>query len=259
MPEEAPGQEPAATTEATPLVTETTTAIAPEAEADIFDNEEVQSFDRDYVKKLRESDAKHRVEAKEAKKYAEAFSGFDEGSQQVLVNLISTLKSDTKAGVEQMKAIIEFLSPEDAAAVTEAVEGALDEGEGKPELSVEEQVQKVLAERDQTQKQQAEVQSVIDKAGELGYPEGDPDHITLLWIAVNQTGNDIEAAAKVLEARNQKIIDDYIAKKTASNDAFTKPSAGTNPGAADADKAKTWKDARSRVEARIDALAAGGD
>lgn len=244
MPEElAPAEAPAE-------VAPTTAAPETATEVDPFDSPDTDTFDRSYVEKLRNEAAKNRTEAKQ---YKDAFEGYDEQSQGVLLNVVNLLKTDQTAGVKALQEIVQFLSPEDAAAVTEAVEEATGEI-AAPELTVAEQVEAALAERDRTSSEQAKVDAIISKATELGYPADDPQHITLLWIANNQTGGDLDKAAAKIAESDQAKIDAYIAKKAADNDKFITPSNGAAP-APGAAKAGGFKDARARVEARLEGTA----
>lgn len=242
MPEEIIPDAPAEVAPATAAPAETTATVEP----DPFDNAETDTFDRKYVEKIRKEAADNRVAAKQ---YKDAFDGYDEQSQGVLLNVVNLLKTDQAAGVKALQEIVQFLSPEDAAAVTDAVEEATGET-AETELTVEQQIEKALADRDRSTSEKAKVDAIISKATELGYPADNPDHITLLWIANNQTKGDLDAAAKVIADRDQAKIDAYIASKAASNDKFITPSTGAAP-APGSEKAGDFKAARARLEARI--------
>lgn len=228
-----------AATAATTTATETATAPDP------FDNTETQTFDRKYVENLRNEAAKYRTEAKP---YKEVFEGYDEQSQTVLLNVLTLLREDPAEGAKALREIAQGLSPEEAKQLEADIKEAEAEDE---EIDVEKLVEQKLAERDKQKQEESAIEGVIKQATDLGYPQGDPDHITLLWIANHQTNGNLAEAAKVIEARNQKIIDTYVTSKQASNASHITPSSGSTPPAGDATKPKTFADVRARVEARI--------
>lgn len=249
---EGEGQEP---TTGSPVETTAPNVTAPETVADPFDSEEVQQFDRAYVKALREEAAGYRTKVKDSEKYKSVFEGYDEESQNVLLNTLNLLKTDTPKGVEALQQIVQALTP----AEQEELETALDDqtGETKP-VDVQAEVERILAERDVNSKQEAAIQGVIKEVEDAGFAAGTPDHIKVLWIAHNMTNNDLGEAVKVVKAERQSIIDEYIKSKTDANGRFITPTEGTSVSESTG-SARTPKEARERLEARLDAIAGGGD
>jgi hypothetical protein len=99
----------------------------------------------------------------------------------------------------------------------------------------------------------AEMKNIEVEARELGYTidQKDVDYRLLLITAQNETGGDIAAAHAKIEARNQAIVDKYLAAKAADAEGSPRVPAGDAQIPGTAQPIKSFKDARAGLEAFI--------
>lgn len=212
------------------------------------------------VESLRKEAAKNRVKAKEAtEKAAKTFEGWTESDAEVLANVIQLAAQDKKVGAEKMREIAALLDGGDvegaAAVAADASAAAAEAAKGLTPEDVATQVEAKLAERDKQSAIAAEAAKITATATELGYDPADSDYFTLLYIAQFETGGDLPKAHAKIEARNQKVIDDYVAgvKERAAGQPIHAKS-GDDSVIEMTGENKTFATARERVEARLLAL-----
>lgn len=212
------------------------------------------------VESLRKEAAKNRVKAKEAtEKAAKTFEGWTESDAEVLANVIQLAAQDKKVGAEKMREIAALLDGGDvegaAAVAADASAAAAEAAKGLTPEDVASQVEAKLAERDKQSAIQAEAAKITAKTAELGYDPADADYFTLLHIAQFETGGDLDKAHAKIEARDQKVIDAYVAgvKERAAGQPIHAKS-GDDSVIEMTGENKTFATARERVEARLLAL-----
>lgn len=213
--------------------------------------------------------------------YRDAFEGVHDDDREAVLTLVNAIKSgDTDAAAEWMfnaaKGLTgaEFeakfgLTKAEAAEAVEAMEG----GEEAPEqeLSIQEQIQKALDERDAAHKEQlamAERQAVITNTfSELGYSternaQGhltDPAAQIVAQLAVNNHKGDIKAAHEAFTKLKGDWAKDMLQAKTSEQSTSPgqgAPIASGEPLAGEENMTADQK-AEARVRARFERLARG--
>ena len=195
--------------------------------------EEPSTFSAEYVSELRNEAARYRTEANH---YKQAFEGYDDETVDTWLTAIATWKEDPATVAEWM---VEQGSPY----LDKNNEEAFDQAEMPLTRN---DLQQILAERDNESATDMAVQSVMSEASELGYEPGSSEYIQLLYIANNETEGDLVAAAEVLDQQYTKMIEAYIAEK--SGNMAPPPTGGI---AANQDGVIDWKEARAAAEQRI--------
>jgi len=96
----------------------------------------------------------------------------------------------------------------------------------------------------------AETKMIEAEARELGYKIDlkDVDYRFLLITAQNETGGDIKAAHERIEARNQAIVDKYLAAKAADAEGSPRVPSETAQIPGTAEPIRDFKQARSALE-----------
>lgn len=226
-----------------PPASEAPPAAAPESAAPAGE-EEPKVYDAEYVRKLRDGEAKYRT------RYApfrDAFEGYEDGEVEAFLELAKQLREAPEAAAQRMieaaKAIYGDRFPE------------VLEGEQGPKPLTREDLERELAERDAQREQQAAIASVEEKARSLGYQDDTADWRELMFLASTKHNGDLNAAHKAIEDRKAKIVEDYLKSKADKNGRFP---AGTGGGQAAGESeppstGNTWADARNRLEAALDA------
>jgi hypothetical protein len=230
----APAPEPAAESTATTPVVEDHTPAAPE------------SFPRDYVEQLRNEAAERRVALKP---FEDAFEGYTPEEKDTWLSLAKITAADPLQGAEYFEQIAKALrdqnAPVDPSTLTpeERAERAADE-----RISAWEEQQK--QEREE-QARAAAAEQVNTEAKALGYTPLTVDYFDLLFYAQHETQGDLTKAHEKVQARNQKIIDDYVAAKAGAPPVSPVGATGTPvqepPG--------TLEEARDAVDKWLDGMA----
>ena len=215
--------------------------FTPEVEAVEVDTPEIDTsvveeppvFSAEYVAGVRNEAARYRTEAN---RYKQAFEGYDDEAVDTWLTAVATWKEDPATVAEWM---VEQGSPY----LDKNNEEAFDQAEMPLTRN---ELQQILAERDNESATEMAVQSVMSEASELGYEPGSSEYIQLLYIANNETEGDLVAAAEVLDQQYTKMIEAYIAEK--SGNMAPPPTGGI---AANQDGVIDWKEARAAAEQRI--------
>jgi hypothetical protein len=217
---------------------------APEAPAaDPFDSG-AESFPRAYVEQLRKEAADRRTAVKP---YDDAFSAYGPEERDVWLKIAKLTVDDPAAAKEVMDTLFSSMLEE---AEPEAPTAEDDRPLTRKELEQWSKDQEAA-------KQEAAAVSAVEKEAEsLGYKSGDWNYYALMKRALSDHNGDLKAAHAAFEADKQKVIDEYIAGKTASGEKWP---AGMPGGAAPADATggapKTFEQAKASAKARM--LAAG--
>lgn len=227
-------------------------------EADPFEDANKDTFDRKYVEKLRDSDAKSRIRAKEAEAKAEKFStvfgDLDEATTEGLLGLVAALKSGDPAAVPVLESILADLTPEQK----EELEDALEEGQ-TPQFKTQEELDAYLEERDAKKEvertSQEQFLAMKTEVENLGYSldETKPDADTsLLFFFLGQQPKDkapdIKAAHELVVARDNAKIQAYKDSVNEKNSRFARiATAGATPQGADGGKKPKSREAASKA------------
>jgi hypothetical protein len=234
------GGTPPVTPPAAPVVE---TPAAPVVETPIdLDGElpEGDKFDRPYVERLRKEAANARLKAKQ---YGDVFDQYEDADRQAFLDLAKMLRENPKAAAEEMSAAAQEILKQYNQAVADP---SVDTGDSEFMTKAE------YARLQQESAIAAETISIENEARELGYTVSvkDVDYRLLLTIAQNETNGDLQSAHAKLEARNQGVIDAYLASKADDANGPKVPSDTAQiPGSAE--PIKTFKDARAGLEAYI--------
>ena len=192
--------------------------------------------------------------------YEDAFNGYDADSKESMLNLAQLLVVDPEAGAKALREVADAISPAELNEVVKEVEKATKKVEEAPPVVTKAELESILAERDSQAQLDVLQQEIVKEATELGYPPNSTDHLLLLLTAQNETkSGDLKEAAKILEARNEEKLNALLEKKKAQGASNVKPTTGSSPVGQDGSKAKTFTDARARLEARLKAVGSGGD
>ncbi len=197
---------------------------SPPADAKLDDKGESETFDRKYVEDLRRENASYRTRAKT---FEDAFAGYDDNDREFLLGLVRDIQASPTTAVQRAQQLIDALggnvaAPDDA------------DDENRPLTKAE--VAAMLAEFSKTERTTREQETAIDnvygEAEKLGYKRNTKDMVEVLWVAANETDNDVAAAHKKIQDDRQAIVDAAIDKLR--NDASRTPRSvgrsGVTPG-----------------------------
>lgn len=230
-----PGQEPVA-------------PVTPEVTTDPFDDAKVETFDRKYVENLRAENAKHRTRAS---KFEQTFDGWPEEAVEGMLGLAKAIETGDTSAVPVLQNLLSQLSPEEAAAVVEAIASDVSTTTDATKFMTPEQVEEYIAEREQQKEADRQAAAADQKALDtlkveiegLGYNlnEPNPEASLLFHFANLQPGDgpkDFKAAHEAVEAMFQKRIDDYVGRVTGRNSKFARSAAttGLTPAGVDGGK-----------------------
>lgn len=245
--ESAPAEAPAAEApvESAPAA-EAPAAEAPVASDDPFDAElgDDAVFPRGYVEKLRKQGQTYREQmqekAEQLSKYEEVYGQYDAEDRDAWFSMAQEWARDPRAGAEMMQRIADAVLNE-GKTPEEATEQVIAEDQVAAEVAAEveqesngmltpEQVEQIVAERLKAYTDEREIEQlaegILSQVREAGYDPTSRSGQEILLIANTETNGDIAKAIEIKQAENQKIIDDYIAGKTANPSPKTAPDAG---------------------------------
>lgn len=237
--------------EGTEAVSEAPVADAPVAEVEAFDlDSAVEDFATNAPDEWKGKAGKIQNELKNLRSkytpYRDTFDGMHEGDKEAVFQLVSAIKSgNTEAAATWMVEAAKGLTGDQfeekfgftKAEAAEAIADASDEGEIEPELTVAEQIQKALDDREKAHKDQlatAERQTAINTTfSELGYNTERKADGTLAdfrtqmvaQLAVNDHKGDIAAAHEAFGKLQADWATAYL--KAHSDDQSLSPGQGT--------------------------------
>ena len=219
---EAPPADPAPEAPADPVVVDP----APEAEP--------TSFDRPYVEKIRAEAAKYRTKAKELAEQFAPFESYTVEDRKVWADLAKTMAEDPKAGAKWMKEIADSFLTE-----AEAPPAPVEE----PKYMTRAEYDKLRAE----ESQQNKIHQIEVDAQKLGYDTDSTDYVQLLLVANRETGGDIHKAHEAIKAKEQAIIDAYVAKQSAAAESSPLAPSTSGTAASGQREIKTFRQASQAV------------
>lgn len=200
---------------------------------------------RPYVEKLRRESAGYRDKAK---KFHEAFDGYEETAVEEWLEYVKGLRADPHATAKKMAVlsqdIIKAYEVNDEGEIQP--EGtAASEGETARPLTMADYEKLRTAERAQDE-QQSLARKVVADAEALGYEKGSRQYKILLTTAMELPDGSVHKAHEILKADRQSIIDSYVNEMRA-NGGRQLPPTGTATGQQET-SIKTWADSRSSLE-----------
>lgn len=234
----AAGAPPAAEAPAAPPAQEA--PAAQEAPLDLDGELEGDKFDRPYVERLRREAAAARTRAKELES---VFDGYGDDEREGLAQLARMLKEDPRAAANEMKAAYDAIM-------------AQYQEESAPESDFSD-ADRILTygeyqKLQEAQAVQAEQRAIEAEARELGYnvKANDTDYRLLLLTAQNQTKTgSLAEAHQILKAREQAVIDKYLAAKAAdAENSYQAPADNAGQIPSNSEPIRSFKDARSALE-----------
>jgi hypothetical protein len=230
-------------------------------------------YDRGWVDKIRREGQRYREEARTAAEklggYDTVFGAYDQADRDVWFNLAQTWATDPVRAAQMMGAIANTVlgdqTPAPAAGgggpgesvPPEPTAPALD-GELTPE-KVQQMIADALgqqqaqyAQSQQAAAEQAAVNEVYSEVRTAGYDPDSMEGFMVLWLANNNTGGDIAAAAQALTTYRQGIVDEYVAGRRSG---VTPLPSGGSSAAPEAMEIKNLDDARRAADAYLRAQA----
>lgn len=200
--------EPTAQETSAPAVEE---AVANEVAPESDDLPNQDTFDRAYVEKLRQESANYRTRAK---KFQEAFDGYEEEAVGEWLELATTLRSDPRTAASRFKELAEAiegqLTPEQAEAVMEQVTD--DEVFPSEQPLTKAEFEKMWQQKQQEVETNQLIRQIENEAVDLGYEKGSKQYQRLLYEASQLPDGSVKKAHEALQAERQAIIDAYVAE-----------------------------------------------
>lgn len=182
---------------------------------------------------------------------------YSEAEQTALVSLMDLLHSDPAAGAKEMQRLASLIlddDPADPAGEPPAGEPPTEE----PDIpKTKEELEAYLEERERRRKAAEEedraIEEVFTEAEKLtGLQRGSLEMKQFLELAVSAHEGDIKAAWEAQQAKNQAIIDAYIASVAERNEAFpVQPGGSTTPADATGGPPKDFKAAKASLLQRL--------
>jgi hypothetical protein len=177
----------------------------PAVESDPDPLPEGDKFDRAYVEKLRKESASYR---ERAKKYNEAFDGYEEEAVSEWLDLANALKSDPRTAAQRFKEIYEAIESN----FQEEVEELIEESDPDNPVMTRADFEQLMAQRDHEMDIQRRVVGIEAQATELGYEVGSESYEELLWHASKTKTGDIKEAHEKIQAKYQSYFDKQVAE-----------------------------------------------
>lgn len=176
-------------------------------------------FSRSYVEKVRGEAQRYREAARSAERYNDVFGQYDEGDQQVWLDLARTWATDPNRAAQVMQQIAGNVLGEAGVGADDAG-GAVspddplrgyegDEDELTPQR-VQELIDQQFTAREAKAAEAAAIEEVYAEVRQAGYDPSSAEGFAILWDANHATNGDIAAAVKLAKVREQKIIDGYV-------------------------------------------------
>jgi hypothetical protein len=231
-------QQPAAPAPASPsAVVPAPPAGTVDALGDLPDDQAV--FSRGYVENVRSQAARYRTEASDAaaalQPFQDVYGAYDDGDREVWFTLAREWATDPSKAAAIMRDIANDVLGGDAPATPAHQQQPPSELDMLPETPQElaqltpEQVKALvdeqLAQRDQKQAVDRQVEEVFTELRAAGYEPESDEGWWILRNAAQRTNGDIGAAVKMYDEFQQKIIDKFVQGRS-GNRAALAPSGG---------------------------------
>lgn len=233
---EAPAAAPASAPEPAPAETAGTTAEPSALDTEFGDSDAVVS--RGWAEKIKKEGQTYRERAQEYEaklaEYEQVYGQYEAEDRQAWFEMANRWAEDPRSGAEMMQRIADAVlnegkTPEEATEQVIAEDQIAAEADAAGVAMTPEQIQALVDERFAAQKaeeaQEAAIQGVFAEITAAGFDPQSRDGHSILWTANNETQGDIAKAIEIVKADKQKIIDEYVASKSAPS-ARTAPSDG---------------------------------
>lgn len=203
-------------------------------------------FDRGYVEKIRGEASRYRTEARTAAEqlqgYEQVYGNYEPEDREVWFALARQWEADPSQAAAAMKEIAERVLGDQAPAATPPAATPPQQqtteqwmNTGNPEPLTADQVQQLindaLSQRDTDAAHQRAVDDVFNEVRAAGFDPETSEGFMVLYEANHFTAGDINAAVERIKARDQKIIDDYVAGRR-QNFAAPAPNGGVSAASA---------------------------
>jgi hypothetical protein len=221
----------------------------PVVDDDFAAPEDQAIFSRGYVDKLRDAGARYRTDLNAANAELQAYKGvfgvYPEQERDAWLSLPAAWAQDPAIAVAMMEEIVNNYRAE----TQQAAPPAPPAGEALGQLTPDE-VKQLIAEqfaaRDASAREQSAIEGIFAEVRAAGYDPESDDGMAVLYNANHYTNGDIAKAVEMRKARDQKLIDDYIAAR--SGRPLPSPNGGMMAGAA-RQPITSIEDARKATEA----------
>jgi hypothetical protein len=215
-------------------------------------------FSRGYVDKIRNEGARYRTEANSAsealRSYTDVFGAYPDEDRQVWFQLARDWAADPARAAAMMQQIAQgVLGDTTQPAQSEPdpfnLQGTPTAEQVAATMSPEQvqaMINDALTARDRSVAEQRAIDGVFAEVRAAGYDPDTAEGFAVLYNANHFTGGDIPKAIEMAKARDQKIIDDFVAGRTG------RPLPSPNNGVAGASappEIKNIEDARHATEA----------
>lgn len=184
--------------------------------------EDQSVFSRGFVDRIRKEAAKYREEASTAntqlQNYDQVFGIYPDEDRQVWFQLARDWAEDPARAAAVMQQIASGVLGDQSGQQQPATSDetpTFDEAIGQltPE-QVREMIDESLAARDASSREQAAINDVFSEVRAAGFDPESADGFAVLYNANHFTGGDIAKAVEMVKARDQKLIDDYVAGRS---------------------------------------------
>jgi len=179
-------------------------------------------FSRGWVDKIRNEGQRYREQAKAAtarlQTYDDVYGAYADEDRQVWFQLAQTWAQDPAQAAAVMRDIATGVLGDTQPVAPEPAQEFTDVDEAIAQTLTPEQVQGMIAEqfaaRDASAQEQRAIQDVFAEVRAAGFDPESTDGFMVLYNANHFTNFDIAKAAEMVKARDQKIIDDYVAGRS---------------------------------------------
>lgn len=180
-------------------------------------------FNRGYVEKVRNEAQRYRQEATTARDelgvYNDVFGVYPQEDREVWFQLARDWAQDPARAASVMQQIAAgVLGDQPAAAEPETPPPATDFAEAVTKTMTPEEVRAMidesLAMRDRSAMEQKAINDVFAEVRAAGFDPDTTDGFMVLYNANHYTNGDIAKAVEMVKARDQKVIDDFVAGRS---------------------------------------------
>jgi hypothetical protein len=225
---------------------------APAVDPDPFDTG-ADMFERKYVEKLRHESAGYRERLRQqeeiAKAYTDVYGQYSDEERAVWFELAKTFREDPEAAAKRMEEIATAVrgwkqqppAADPTPPAAPPADPAADRGLTRAELD------QILAEREQAAELERLTQGVNDTVRGFGYEPDSVEGIAIMRLALTETNGDLDKAHAAWKAREQAIIDRYIAEKEQQG-GVTPPAGGSAPSGEKAGPKNLQESSRAAME-----------
>lgn len=234
--------QPEPANEATEQAVESQVAETPEPQVEDT-IPEGDKFDRTYVEKLRRESASYR---ERAKRYQEAFDGYEDGQVEAWLGLAKQLREDPQATAAELQALAEQINAAYASEQAKLESQEVEQDQAEQQYLSKADVERMFRDREEKADLERRVAKIESDARELGYEPGSEQYDELLWFASRTKQGSIQEAHAQIQARDQAIYDRMIEKMGGKG---YKVPEGTTPINDTDRKLKTFEDANDALEA----------